>query len=193
MNNKGFTLVEMLAVVVILAIISGIAVNGVLSYINTSKKKSEEIFITKLEGYIENYINYYGSNIAVLPNKTYEFDKCRRTNNDGECISNTQDGTIEKDTATAVKLTGFNLLAITTADVKLVENNDLINPANKKKCFASKNPEVIVFKDSDFVYYYYLDLKGNNDCDITENTIITNIPKKLCEAIIGDETIQCTS
>lgn len=40
LNNKGFTLVELLAVVVILAVVMGIAANSVLSSMNNSRKGS---------------------------------------------------------------------------------------------------------------------------------------------------------
>ena len=181
MNNKGFTLVEMLAVVVILAIISGIAVNGVLSYINTSKKKSEEIFVQNLETYIDNYLDLYNGELNTT-NTTYTFEKCKRVNQSGECYD-----------VKAYQLDSFSILNITEADVKLVDKNDLINPANKKQCFTSANPSIKVYKDEDFVYYYYLDLKGNNNCDITENTIITNLPTALCKKIFGESLEECQS
>ena len=58
LNNKGFTLVEVLAVVVILAIIGGIAVNGVLSSINKSKEASynlmrKDVFVASQTMYEE--------------------------------------------------------------------------------------------------------------------------------------------
>ena len=40
LNNKGFTLVELLAVVVILAVVMGIAATAVLSSMNNSRKGS---------------------------------------------------------------------------------------------------------------------------------------------------------
>ena len=49
LNNKGFTLVEVLAVIVIIAIIGGIAVPNIISTINTSKNKSEEILIENIK------------------------------------------------------------------------------------------------------------------------------------------------
>lgn len=48
LNNKGFTLVEVLAVVVILGVIAGIAVTGVLSSINKSKKASYNLMISDI-------------------------------------------------------------------------------------------------------------------------------------------------
>lgn len=44
-NNKGFTLIEVLAVVVIIAVIGLIAVPNVLSIINTGKNSSYEILV----------------------------------------------------------------------------------------------------------------------------------------------------
>ena len=80
----------------------------------------------------------------------------------------------------------------------------IVNPATKEKCLNnSKNPEenpeekpkVRLFKDDDYVYYYYVDLSGNNtSCHISdENAIITNIPKKLCSALkaVESEGIKC--
>lgn len=198
MNNKGFTLVEMLAVVVILAIVSGIAINGVISYIDTSKKQSEQIFVENLSDYIDNYLDIEGSSLNILSESAnYTFEKCRRTDDDGNCISNTPGGTIEKSTATASELTSFNLLDITTSTIKLVDKKDLINPKNKKECFDnSNNPIVRVFKDTDYVYYYYVELNSNK-CEIgKENKIVTNIPKKLCADIKnknGDDSIGCNS
>lgn len=48
LNNRGFTLVEVLAVIVILGIIAGIAAPNVLSTINNSKEKSYDIMIKNI-------------------------------------------------------------------------------------------------------------------------------------------------
>lgn len=49
LNNRGFTLVEVLVVVVILAVIGGIAVKSVLSTINTSKDVSYKIMVKNIK------------------------------------------------------------------------------------------------------------------------------------------------
>lgn len=185
MGNKGFTLIEMLAVVLILSIIMGIATNGVISYINTSKIKSEKIFVDKIANYIDSYIALYGSSMNTIGNE-YTFKKRKKltkNNDELECIdSNSYD-------VTAIELNSFSLDKITEGNnsegyANLVEKNDLVNPANKKKCFNdTNNPLVRVFRDSDYVYYYYVDL-SNNVCEIhEENKIINNIPDNLCASI----------
>ena len=48
LNNKGFTLIEVLIVIVILGVIGGIAVKSVLSTINTSKDVSYDIMVKNI-------------------------------------------------------------------------------------------------------------------------------------------------
>ena len=190
MNNKGFTLVEMLAVVVILGIILGIATTSVLSAIETSKKESEKVFVDKIETAVESYINLNGMGIDEKSGgPTYTFDKCRKVKENGEC----EDGDYNTIETEAVELEGFDLEEITKDSVdeygnvvstKFVDEDGMVNPRNKEKCLKnSGNPVVRVFKDDDMVYYYYVDL-SSLDCDIApENQIITNIPEKLCTSI----------
>lgn len=136
MNRKGFTLIELLATIIIIAIIGGIATTGIISVINTSKLKSEKIFVDKLANLIDDYLALNPQTIGA--NETYSIN-----------ISD-------------------------LIEAKLVAKEDLINPKNKEQCFATEDPEIKLYKDSNYVYYYYVDLSGSNtDCNISdENAII---------------------
>ena len=144
MNRKGFTLVEMLAVVVILSVVMGIASYGVLHVIDSSKKKTEEVFIDRFSGLIEDYILLNKSKIS------------KSLNSDCSTISD------------------FDMVG----DFKLIDGiefKQLINPKNKKQCFDNeKNPTVCVYRNNEYVYYYYVNLKDNNICDIFEDNLIVS-------------------
>ena len=191
MNNKGFTLVEMLSVVVILGIVMGIATNGVLSYIETSKKKSEKIFVDKIENAVKSYISLNGSGISNKTGKSpIAFTKCKRVISDGSSCNNN-----DKVNSTAYALNGFELSMITDRanGANLVRKDSMVNPKNKEKCFVgTDDPGVRLFKDSEKVYYYYVDL-SELSCDISdENKIITNIPKNLCSKLkVLDGSLKC--
>jgi len=172
MNKKGFTLIELLATIVIISIVGGIATYGVISFINTSKIKSEKVFIEKLDRLIDDYLDLYAKDLSNTEDK-YIFNKCK-TNN---CQEYNEENSYK---ATATKITSITIKNL--VDKKIVTYEDLINPKNKQKCFnESTNPEILIYKDSDYVYYYYLNLNGNNTlCDITdENSIINKLPIEL--------------
>ena len=72
MNNKGFTLVELLAVIVILSIILVIAVPSVNRYIKQSKEKAYKVQISELLDAVESYANM---NNEILPENDDEIIK----------------------------------------------------------------------------------------------------------------------
>ena len=75
------------------------------------------------------------------------------------------------------------------ADPKYIQDAKIINPKNNLNCLENLSdvPNVLLYKDEDSVYYYYVDLRGSKTaCDISEEDgLITNIPKKLCASLTG--------
>lgn len=175
MNRKGFTLIELLATIVILSIIGGIATYGVINTINTSKLKSEKIFVDKLSNLIDDYLDLYSPTIKT--GNSYSFVKCKNI----DCSENYSITAIQM-----LKANGEVIKISDLVDKHIINYEDLVNPKNKEKCFDNNaNPEIVVYKDSDYVYHYYVDLSNTNTkCDITlENALINNMPKKLTEVL----------
>lgn len=180
MNRKGFTLIELLATIAILTVIGGIATYGVINTINTSKLKSEKIFVDKLSNLIDDYLDLYSSELTKTPN-TYVFRKCSIDN----CETYDDNNSYE---VIATKLESINISDLVNPDKKIITYEELKNPKNKQQCFGdifgvTYNPEIIIYKDTDYVYHYYVDL-SNNKCDITyENALIDNMPKNLIKVL----------
>ena len=55
-NSKGFTLVELLAVISLLSIVSVITIWTFTNVIDNAKKKSYRVTINNIEKYSENYV-----------------------------------------------------------------------------------------------------------------------------------------
>ena len=184
MNNKGFTLVELLAVVGILSVVMGIASVGVISAINASKKRSEKIFVDKLSNVIDEYIALKRpSGTSGNLNTSYTFTKCRNSSCNNEN---------EKYTSNAIKVESIYIEEL--IEKKLEDEEKLINPSNKKKCFEDKNPEIVVYRDTEYVYYYYVDLSENDtNCEISkENSVINTLPIELIKVLKNKENLPNT-
>lgn len=184
MGNKGFTLVELLATIVIIGIVMGIAVNGVIHYIHTSKLKSEKIFVDKIENALKSYLAVKGSSLTEQEDLPVLYRKCLKVGEEGGSTNSCKD----------VKVKNFgtiNLSVITKSDDEFEASSsyskeDLINPKNNENCLSGSDPNIRVFRDDDFVYYYYLDLKDSS-CDIdVSNQIVSNLPKDLVSNLPKD-------
>ena len=139
MNNKGFTLVELLATVVILGLVMGIATYGVISAIDSSKKKSEEVFVSKFVDAIESYLALKGDKLEEKP---------------------VEDGSSSEQKF--VELNSFKLSDL--ASENLIDENKFINPRNKDENCYNENAVIRAFRDDQFVYYYYFDFKQLGKC-----------------------------
>ena len=63
-NNNGFTLVELLAVIVVLGVVLTIVIRSVMVSMEDAKKEIEKVFVSKLEDAIEQYIDLKKSDIV---------------------------------------------------------------------------------------------------------------------------------
>lgn len=165
-NNKGFTLIELLATLVILSLVLGISVYGVTGAINNSKARGEKLFVESLGKSIDGYISLKGTSLRQS-DSAYTFDK---KNNIGN-------STYEVSLYLLKKSDGGSIYILDLVNEGLVDQAKLINPKNKKQCFdTSHNPEVKIYQDSDYVYYYFVDL-GSNLCDLeSEHLVIKTLP-----------------
>ena len=68
----------------------------------------------------------------------------------------------------------------------LIDDAKFINPKNKKKCFDEDyNPEIKVYKDSDYVYYYSVNL-SSNQCDLSEDVLQINTLPDAVKSQVGE-------
>ena len=157
MNKKGFTLVELLATLVILGIVTGLTVIGINYNINNTKKKTEEVFIGTIKDAIKMYLD----------------SDARKLKYDNEVC------TISKALNDNVKVyktsSNVNLDTIINSKYSPLLEEDLVNPNNEANC--NINASVDIYRDEDYVYYYKMK-KGNLNClTIDLDGYITNLPE----------------
>ena len=119
MKNKGFTLVELLGVIVVLAIIGGIATLAITNYIGNSKEKVYRNYVATLKTTLEDYlIDDFAKNGNLLPNvggsRTFTLNDLINAKvieelkdpNGGTCNQTTTIVTVKRDVDTDIN---FNL------------------------------------------------------------------------------------
>ena len=152
LNNKGFTLIEVISVVVILGIIAVITFPIIGDYFSASEEKSEEIFVKETSRIIDAYISLEGRKLNFNNGLYTKVNKCEFEDDPDTC----------KLVSVYRSLTPVSFQNI--IDSELLNKNDLINPKGKKKCDVNTNIEI--YRDEDYVYCY----RTNLDCVVTENT-----------------------
>lgn len=135
LNEKGFTLVELLATIVVLGLLATLTITGISALIKNSKEKAEEVFMQQLKEYTDDYISLNSPGISFTKDTTK--NKCTGSGENKICSS-----------VQTYKSTN----TISLNDVKnAIVGKDLTNPVTEKKC----NNETIQFvRDEDFVYCF---------------------------------------
>lgn len=151
MNRKGFTMIELLAVIVVLGIVLVITFPNMTDVFKSSKLKSEEAFVERISQSIDSYVTLNSSSIVFFE--------------DGPAIKNyggsDHSVNVYKKTITMNTIIGSNI--ITGKDYK--------NPGNENvEC--NVNAEIEVYRDSDYVYCHKIK-KDSLGCltDEYKNTI----------------------
>lgn len=119
MKNKGFTLVELLGVIVVLAIVGGIATLAITNYLGNSKEKVYRNYVATLKTTVEDYlIDDFAKNGNLLPNvggsRTFTLNDLINAKvieelkdpNGGTCNQTTTIVTVKRDVDTDIN---FNL------------------------------------------------------------------------------------
>lgn len=119
MKNKGFTLVELLGVIVVLAIVGGIATLAITNYLGNSKEKVYRNYVATLKTTVEDYlIDDFAKNGNLLPNvggsRTFTLNDLIHAKvieelkdpNGGTCNQTTTIVTVKRDVNTDIN---FNL------------------------------------------------------------------------------------
>ena len=161
MNNKGFTLVELLATIVILGILFGITLVLVNGGFGNAKEKTENVFVKTLQDSLDIYVDTDAKRITEWSNVPY-------------CTLAKTHGYVKVYMATEA-LTYNDVIGSSYSPMTM---GDLHNPANKNKenyeCNA--DGQLLIFRDEDFVYYYKI-RKGSFEClNQDPDGYITNLP-----------------
>ena len=161
MNRKGFTLVELIATLVVLGIVVGITIVSIDGIFSSAKKKSEDAFVATIKDAMEMYLNdSYSKGLHYSQYENYCLDK----------------------TTELVKLyvSTIYFSNVITSEFSPITQDDLVNPALDKndpnyECNEAETIEVNIYKDDDYVYYYGID-KSEFGC-LTGEGMITNLPE----------------
>ncbi len=159
MNKKGFTLVELLAVIVILGLVAGISIVAVFTSLRKAKVKAEKEFLTQLSNSVEAYIDLCRSNMATDKGECSVFDSI--TEEIGSILKSHGNIQVYKDNYNDANF--FDNIV----HEGIINRNDFMNPVNSKDCY--NGAYIHFYKDDDFVYYYKIVLPA---CvDYNENVI----------------------
>ncbi len=177
MNRKGFTLIEVLATIVIISILGVVAHAGVTNYIKTSKEKAEDKFLDEIKSEIDSYISLNSAEFKKV-GEPISFNKIIVKK--GGTSETNQAKVTKSATAWQVKKDGNDYLTFGDLITNLKMTDKFQNPNTGEIC--SKDIKIEIYKvDIDYVYYYCVNMKKAEGCPSSKN--IDTRPQELKDAM----------
>lgn len=149
MNRRGFTLVELLATLVILGIVASIVLISVNGGFNNAKDKTEDVFVKTVKDAMDIYLD---SDAKKLNFSKVEVCTLNKTHGKSKVYKSSDNITLNN---------------IINSEFHPISEDDLVNPVNSSKC--DKNTIVNIYRDEDYVYYYEID--GDMGCLVNTKSI----------------------
>lgn len=159
MNKKGFTLVELLATLIVLGLVVGLVVTGLSLDVKKTKEKAEQVFVETIEDALEMYIDSDAKNLTFSQSPICSVNKSLKT-----------------DVNIYIVNRSVSLRDVIQSKYSPLNVKDFVNPNNEKvECYLDS--EVYIFRDEDYVYYYNV-LKDDINClTLDLDGAITNLPE----------------
>lgn len=149
MNRRGFTLVELLATLVILGIVTSIVLIGINGGFNNAKDKTEDVFIKTVKDAMDIYLD---SDAKKLNFSKVEVCTLNKTHGKSKVYKSSDNITLNN---------------IINSEFHPITQDDLVNPVNSSKC--DKNTIVNIYRDEDYVYYY--EINSDMGCLVSTKSI----------------------
>ena len=164
MNNRGFTLVELLATLVVLSIVVGITVSVMNGNFGSTKEKTEEVFVETIRDALDVYLSSDAKGL-VFSNDVVDGHDCK---------------IIKKHGIINVERTAISFNNVINSKFKPLDESDLVNPANEDVS-CNVNAVINVYRDEDYVYYYSFK-KSDLGCLLNNSSngysdVISNLPE----------------
>lgn len=171
-NNKGFTMIELLVVIVLIGIITTIVITSMQANVSEAKNEAEKVFINRINDAIDTYIDLNKKNFILDSSTVQTIKKVISSNGKTEDV-NVYQLKLKDDS---------NIDFSNVINTGFLKKRDFINPKNEFKCDDSV--EIDIYRDEDFVYYYSYDL--SDSCEIKYNSY----PVAQEGDILGDEVFE---